>query len=90
VTDRYQWVRGYVLDAMITTALDRHDQVEAGRLADTLAMLAARGDMRELVVRAHLHRTRLGDPTALAAARLLAGGIDKPALARLLDGVPAD
>jgi tetratricopeptide (TPR) repeat protein len=90
VTDRYQWVRGYVLDAMITTALDRHDQVEAGRLADTLAMLAARGDMRELVVRAHLHRTRLGDPTALAAARLLAGGIDNPALARLLDGVPAD
>ena len=89
VTDRYQWVRGYVLDAMITTALDRHDQVEAGRLADTLAMLAARGDMRELVVRAHLHRTRLGDPTALAAARLLAGGIDNPALARLLDGVPA-
>jgi hypothetical protein len=90
VTDRYQWVRGYVLDAMITTALDRHDQVEAGRLADTLAMLAARGDMRELVVRAHLHRTRLGDPTALAAARLLSGGIDNPALARLLDGVPAD
>jgi hypothetical protein len=90
VTDRYQWVRGYVLDAMIGTALDRHDQVEAGRLADSLAMLAARGDMRELVVRAHLHRTRLGDPTALAAARLLAGGIDNPALARLLDGVPAD
>jgi len=30
------------------------------------------------------------DPTALAAARLLAGGIDNPALARLLDGVPAE
>jgi DNA-binding SARP family transcriptional activator len=31
-----------------------------------------------------------GDPTGLAAARLLAGGTDNPALARLLDGVPAD
>jgi DNA-binding SARP family transcriptional activator len=90
VTDRYQWVRGYVLDAMIATALDRHDQAEAGRLVDTLALLAARGEMRELVVRAHLHRTRMGDPTALAAARLLAGGIDNPALAGLLAGVPAN
>jgi tetratricopeptide (TPR) repeat protein len=90
VSDRYQWVRGHVLDAMVTTAIDRHDQAEAGRLVDTMALLAARGDMRELVVRAHLHRSRLGDPAALAAARLLAGGIDNPALARLLDGVPAD
>jgi hypothetical protein len=44
--------------------------------------------MRELVVRAHLHRSRLGDPTALASARLLASSIDNPALARLLDGGP--
>jgi hypothetical protein len=41
--------------------------------------------MRELVVRAHLHRSRLGDPSALATARL-AASIDNPALARLLDG----
>jgi DNA-binding SARP family transcriptional activator len=88
VTDRYQWVRAYVLDAMVTTALDRHDEAEAGRLLDILATLAARSDMRELVVRAHLHRSRLGDPTALASARLLAAGIDNPALTRLLDGAP--
>jgi hypothetical protein len=44
--------------------------------------------MRELVVRAHLHRGRLGDPAALASARLLAAGIDNPALDRLLDGRP--
>jgi hypothetical protein len=31
---------------------------------------------------------RLGDPTALASARLLAAGIDNPALDRLLDGGP--
>jgi hypothetical protein len=45
--------------------------------------------MRELVVRAQLHRSRLGDPAALASARLLAAGIDNPALAPLLDGSPA-
>jgi hypothetical protein len=88
VSDRYQWVRGHVLDAMVATAIDRHDHARAGRLADGLAALAARGGMRELVVRAHLHRSHLGDPTALASARLLAGSIDNPALARLLDGGP--
>ena len=88
VSDRYQWVRGYVLDAMVAIALDQRDHFAAGRLADALAALAARGDMRELVVRAHLHRNRLGDPTALASARLLATSIDNPALARLLDGGP--
>jgi hypothetical protein len=85
VSDRYQWVRGYVLDAMVAVALDQRDHSAAGRLADTLA---ARGGMRELVVRAHLHRGRLGDPTALASARLLGAAIDNPALARLLDGEP--
>jgi hypothetical protein len=34
--------------------------------------------MCELVVRAHLHRSRLGDRTALAAARLLGRDIDNP------------
>ena len=65
------------------------DEAEAARLVDALASLAARGDMRELVVRAHLHRSRLGDPSALATARLLAAAIDNPALAPLLDGSPA-
>ncbi|HKO86198.1 MAG TPA: hypothetical protein VJ140_16930, partial [Actinomycetota bacterium] len=54
VSDRYQWVRGYVLDAMVAVALDQRDYSAAGRLADTLAALAARGGMRELVVPAHL------------------------------------
>jgi DNA-binding SARP family transcriptional activator len=88
-TDRYQWVSAHVLDAVVGTAIDHHDEAEAARLADALASLAARGDMRELVVRAHLHRARLGDPAALATARLLAADIDNPALAPLLDGRPA-
>jgi DNA-binding SARP family transcriptional activator len=87
--DRYQWVSAHVLDAAVGTALDLDDQAEAARLNDALAAVAARGGMRELVVRAHLHRGRLGDASALATARLLAAGIDNPALAPLLDGVPA-
>jgi hypothetical protein len=89
VTDRYHWVSGYVLDAMVAAALDRHDHTEAGRLVQALASLAARDGMRELVVRAHLHRARLGDPAAFEAARLLAEGVDNPALLRLVEAVPA-
>jgi DNA-binding SARP family transcriptional activator len=85
-TDRYQWVSAYVLDAAVATALDRDDVAEGARQVDALASLAARGGMRELVVRAHLHRSRLGDRSALATARLLAAGIDNPALTPLLDG----
>jgi predicted membrane-bound mannosyltransferase len=83
-TDRYQWVSAHVLDAGIGAALDHHD--EAARLVDALTSVVARGDMRELLVRAHLYRSRLGDPSALATARLLAATIDNPALAPLLDG----
>jgi hypothetical protein len=56
-------------------------------MVEALAELAARCDMRELVVRAHLHRHRLGDPAALPAARLLASGIDNPALPGLFSAV---
>jgi hypothetical protein len=60
--DRYQWVRAHVLDAMAGFALDRGDHDEARRLVGTLASLAARGDLRELVVRAQL-------PAAASATR---------------------
>jgi DNA-binding SARP family transcriptional activator len=84
VPDRYQWMHGYILDAAVNTALDHDDTHHARLLAATLASLAARGDLRELVVRAHLHRYRLGDQPALATARLLAAHIDNPALDQLL------
>jgi DNA-binding SARP family transcriptional activator len=82
--DRYQWVHGYVLDAAASAALDRDEPARAKPLIAALGALAARCDMRELVVRAHLHRGRLGDRTALAAARMLAEDIDNPALGGLL------
>ena len=85
-SDRYQWVSAHVLDAVIGIAIDQDDEPEAARLVDALATLAARGDMRKLVVRAQIHRSRLGDPSALATARILATSIDNPALAPLLNG----
>jgi hypothetical protein len=42
--------------------------------------VAARGDMRELVVRAALHRVRLGDLSGVESARLLGEAIDNPML----------
>lgn len=84
VSDRYRWLHGYVLDAAATVALDQDDPGRARPLVARLSSLAARCDMRELTVRAHLHRARLGDASALPAARLLGADIDNPALARLL------
>lgn len=85
VTDRYQWIHAYVLDTAITTALGHDDRDRARSLVARLESLAARCDMRELVVRAHLHRWRLGDRTALPTARLLSAHIDNPALTESLD-----
>jgi DNA-binding SARP family transcriptional activator len=87
VPDRYQWVHAHVLDTAITTALNHGDTQRAAPIVANLASLAARAEMRELVVRAQLHRHRLGDGSALAAARLLAADIDNPALADLLRGI---
>jgi DNA-binding SARP family transcriptional activator len=86
VPDRYQWIRAHVMDTAITSALDAGDEDRAAPLVEAMSALAARGDMRELVVRAHLHRSRLGDAEALGAARMLGAGIDNPALAGLLAG----
>lgn len=85
VTDPYQWVRAYVLDAAIEVAVASGHRERARALTAELATLAARCDMRELVVRSCLHSWRLGDPDALKAARLLAIGIDNPALRQVLE-----
>jgi hypothetical protein len=84
VSDRYQWVFGHVLDASAGAAIDQGDEERGRALVTALGSLAARCDMRELVARAHLHRGRLGDTSAVASARLLAADIDNPALADLM------
>ena len=83
VGDPYQWIHAFVLDALASVAIttgapDAHD------LVDRLQRLAGRAGLRELVVRAHVHRSTLGVPGAREAARLLAIDIDTAELDRLL------
>ena len=80
--DGYRWVDVVTLDALCDVG---GSLPEAGAWIDELAELAARGGMRELAVRACLHRARCGDESAAAAARLLAEGIDNPALAAVVE-----
>jgi DNA-binding SARP family transcriptional activator len=89
VSDRYQWVHAHALDAAISDALAHDDDARARPMIETLAVLSARCDMGELVVRAHLHRWRLGDAAALTAARMLAADIDNPALLPVTPAPPA-
>ena len=84
VSDRYQWVHAYVIDAAATVALRQGADDRARPLVATLAALGARCDMREMTVRAHLHHARLGNPSALASARTLAADIDNPVLSDLI------
>jgi tetratricopeptide (TPR) repeat protein len=79
VADPYVWVHAHCLEALAAVAI-ADAAPDAGDRVAQLEMLAARGDMRELVVRAALHRARLGDPAGVGPARLLAEDIDNPLL----------
>ena len=83
VPDPYAWIRAHCLDALVGTLLRRNPaDARIDVSIDELEAIAARGDMRELLVRAALHRGRRGAPSALPSARLLASAIDNPRLAR--------
>ncbi len=85
--DRYQWVHAHVLDAAIDAALDRSETDRALTLTTRLSALAARCDLRELLVHAQLHLGRLGDSGAAASAQSLSTAIDNPALHSVEGGV---
>jgi hypothetical protein len=72
-------MHAYCLDAL-AAVLIADGAPDARDCVAGLERLAARGDMRELVVRAALHRARLGDPGGLDAARALGEAIDNPVL----------
>lgn len=78
-TPDHTWTMAYALDALCDVAV-RQSPGQAKRWINDLETLSARTGMREYLVRAHLHRHRLGDATALEIARLIAVDIDNPHL----------
>lgn len=77
--DAWLWVEAHCLDALAAIGI-KHGRPEARTWIADLEALASRSGMRELVARAYLHRSRLGDPDAAAAAQVLVAEIDNPAL----------
>lgn len=82
--DAYAWGRAHVLDALCTVAVAQRLPDARGWI-DRLLDVAARSGMREMVVRAHGHRARLGDAGAAATAQLLASELHNPALSLALE-----
>jgi DNA-binding SARP family transcriptional activator len=83
VSDAYQWVHAHVLDSAAALAVQT-DSEDAVPIVERLAELAARCGLRELVVRANVHRSRLGVPGAAESARVLASEIDNAKLEALV------
>jgi predicted metal-dependent HD superfamily phosphohydrolase len=83
VSDAYAWVHAHVLDSSAALAVET-GAGDAAQIVEDLAELAERCGLRELVVRAHVHRARLGVPGSLDSARLLAADIDNPVLDALV------
>ena len=79
VPDPYVWVYAHCLDAEAAAAVATGAR-DAGDLVSELERVAARSDMRELIVRAAIHRARLGDPGGIEAVRPLAAAIENPGL----------
>ncbi len=86
VADPYVWIHAHCLDALIGLEIVEGAS-EAHEHVAVLEQIAGRGDMRELVVRAALHRWDLGDRFARDAVRLLSEAIDNPALHLVLPAV---
>lgn len=84
--DTYLWIEAYGLDALCGAAVE-HGDPSAQRWVGELEAIAARRGLRDLLVRATVHRVRLGEPGALEAARSLAAQVDNPALEELIASV---
>ena len=81
--DGYLWLDAYTLESLCSLAVE-NGLAAAPAWIEELASLAARSGMRDLAVRACVHRGRLGDDSAFTAARMLAAGIESPALSALV------
>lgn len=85
--DSYLWIEAYGLDALCRVAVEHRPAQAPGWVAQ-LERLAARCGMRELLAWSLLHRSRLGDADAFAAARELARDVDSPVLHAELGALP--
>ncbi|QTE30389.1 AfsR/SARP family transcriptional regulator [Pengzhenrongella sicca] len=83
----HNWVEGHCLDALCRFAV-RRELAGAAGWVDELEEFASRRGMRELVARAALHRSDLGQAGAAELAAVLLAGLDNPALAAAA-GLPA-
>jgi DNA-binding SARP family transcriptional activator len=77
--DAWLWVEGFCLEALCRLAIDL-GRPDARRSIADLEALATRTGMREFAAHAYLYRARLGDRTAVDAARVLAAEVDNPAV----------
>ena len=82
--DGYLWGKAYALESLCELAVAKQ-MPQAPVWIDELQMLAARSGMRELMVRALLHRFELGETQSGEAARLLAHEIGSPFLQNVDD-----
>ena len=71
----YLWAKAYALESLCDLAV-ANKLAQAPGWIDELQTLAARSGMRDLTVRALLHRHALGEAESGEAARLLAGDIE--------------
>jgi hypothetical protein len=73
--DTYQWIHAFILDAICVHTVETNHPM-ALTFAEELLSLTARSNLREYIVRAHIHRAHLGQPGAATAAQVAATGID--------------
>ena len=87
--DTYRWAEAYAQESLAAVAV-RHGDARAPAWVDELDEMASRHNLRELAVRAKLHRGALGQGDAVAVAALLAADVDNPSLqALVVEAVPA-
>ena len=80
----YLWPHARLLDLACSVTMRTGEPAAAQAGIRRLTEVAGRACMRDLVVRAHLHRARTGSRQALVAARALAAEVDSPALRALV------
>jgi len=83
--DGYLWAKAYAMEALCGLAI-AEQRPEATLWIDDLQKISARSGMRELTIRALLHRSSMGDASSAKAAEVLIREVDNPVLGSSLDG----